>query len=287
MSIINVGIVGNGFVGKATSLFASDFVKIRVYDIDPKKCVPKETTLNDIRDCDLVFVCVPTPMKTNGQCHLGIVESVVLDLQKGNCQVPICLRSTVPPGTCERLNVHHMPEFLTERRWEYDFRQSDKWVIGENKNLENCKRFRETITNIIGHASRDGIVKGHEIWWGTTKETELTKYTRNAFLATKVAFFNEIYQLSEALGTRYDWVREMTTIDPRIGTGHSRVPGFDGKCGFSGTCLPKDLNALINVIKDKEMTPYVTQAVWNRNVEVDRCDRDWEENEGRSVISEK
>lgn len=295
---LNIGIIGNGFVGKATSLFANTFVKAITYDIDPDKCAPHGTTLHDIISCDLVFVCVPTPMTADGKCYLGVVESVIDALRRGVNGVavdnasgasrvpPIVLRSTVPPGTCRRLGVHHMPEFLTEQRWEYDFRHTDKWIIGVNESNPDHEIFTSRIGSIIRHASRDKIIAGHEIWWASTCETELTKYARNAFLATKVAFFNEIYEYAETLeNVRYEWVREMTTVDSRIGPGHSRVPGSDGLRGFSGTCLPKDLCALITDMKEHQITPYVTQAVWDRNTQVDRPNRDWELNKGRSVTT--
>jgi len=212
------------------------------------------------------------------------VESVVHDIQAINAQVPIVVRSTVPPGTCERLGVHHMPEFLTEARWDYDFRQTDKWVIGVNKTNPNHEIFRERIAKLLHIATRDKQIKGNETWWATTTETELTKYARNAFLATKLSFFNEIEEFSRKLGTNYQTVRDMTTIDSRIGAGHSFVPASDGKRGFSGTCLPKDLKSLQSEMESHGMTSYIVKAVWERNVNVDRPTRDWEKNIGRSFV---
>jgi UDPglucose 6-dehydrogenase len=286
MNIINIGIIGNGFVGKATALFASVCVKVLIYDIDPDKCCPPGTTLKQICDkCDLIFICVPTPVKTNGECYLNIVESVVKSIRKEHkTRASIVLRSTVPPGTCKRLKVHHMPEFLRELTWAQDFRETTQWVIGSFK---PDPIFTKRITNLLQGAVRDKNVKSNEIYWGTSTETELVKYTRNAFLATKLSFFNEIEEYARKIHVNYDWLRELITVDPRIGGGHTRVPGSDGLRGFGGTCFPKDLTTLETEMKKVGMKPIITKAVLERNNTIDRPLKDWENKVGRSIIHEK
>ena len=205
MASLTIGIIGNGFVGRATSLFAGPFVKVLVYDIDPEKCVPLGTSLSVIAySCDLIFVCVPTPIEmTSNKCHLGFVESAIESLRQNRPFGSIVLRSTVPPGTCYNLGVHHFPEFLRERTWNIDFQETSKWVIGEckNKTLVNqndVNLFNSRMVQLLKHATRDKQIGGSDIYWATTDESELVKYSRNAFLATKLSFFNEIESFARA-----------------------------------------------------------------------------------------
>ena len=85
---INIGIVGGGYVGNATKLFgckdSNDVqdVVVRVYDTDPEKCVPKDISIIDLEEYDIIFVCVPTPLNEDGSCHLDIVKSVINDLSQ-------------------------------------------------------------------------------------------------------------------------------------------------------------------------------------------------------------
>jgi UDPglucose 6-dehydrogenase len=75
-------------------------------------------------------------------------------------------------------------------------------------------------------------------------EASLVKYSINSFLATKVAFFNQLYDLCKVSGADYNLVRQIIAHDSRIGNSHT-VVGFDGDRGFGGACFPKDTNALL------------------------------------------
>lgn len=284
-----IGIVGNGFVGKATSLFAGDFVKVLTYDINPDLCIPNGTTLKDLtNECDIIFVCVPTPItQETGQCYLGMVESAIDSIKQLEYKGSIVLRSTVPPGTCYKLGVHHMPEFLRERTWQLDFRETKQWIIGvcQNTSLVNqndIQIFGARIVKLLGHAVRDHQITGNEIYWATTDETELAKYTRNAFLATKLSFFNEIESFASASNIDYSIVRELVGIDDRIGMGHTQVPGADKQRGFGGTCFPKDIAALQTEMTKVNVQSPIIDAVIKRNNEIDRPDKKWEV--GRTVV---
>ena len=82
----------------------------------------------------------------------------------------------------------------------------------------------------------------------------------------------------------YDVVREFGGVDPRIGKSHTMVPGPDGKRGFGGTCFPKDTSALKHEMEQLGMKSYVLDSIIKRNLEVDRNEKDWEDNKGRSVV---
>lgn len=284
---IVVGVVGGGFVGKATSGFQNSKTDVIVFDLQKELCIPSDTSISDIYKCDVVFIAVPTPMSADGSCYTKIVESVVLDLQKNHVK-HIVVRSTVPVGTCKHLGVHFMPEFLTEKNWKHDFYTCPTWVIGTD---EEDHSFANIINHIFKYAVEDGVIVSDNIMWKTTMEAELIKYTRNCFLATKVGFFNEIYCFCEKLGIVYNNVRDGVVVDPRIGPSHTNVPNeefFNGrlawKKGFSGTCFIKDSNALICQYKNADVPSPILNSVWHRNITIDRSDRDWEHDKGRAVI---
>ena len=111
---MKIGFIGNGYVGSATSLLFMGDNDIIIYDKDPSKRKPSETHLNDISKCDLIFVCVPTPMYLDGSCNTDVVESVIHALKGYAPMENMVVRSTVPVGFCDGFGVNFMPEFLTE-----------------------------------------------------------------------------------------------------------------------------------------------------------------------------
>ena len=283
-----IGIVGNGFVGRATALLGcrDDYADyednvVLMYDKDPDRRIPKNLELEDLSRCDIVFVAVPTPMKSDGTCHTDIVESVVRDL-RGVGVKDIFIRSTVPVGFSRRLEVNFMPEFLTENNWEEDFKTNKKWVFGlhDTRNKEIKKKLRK----IFLTAKHNNKINHMDITYCRTEEAELCKYSRNCFLATKVAFFNEIEEFCRKKGIEYNHVQEIIGCDPRIGMSHTDVPGPDGKRGFGGTCFPKDLSSLYQQMLEVSMESYIVEGAMARNNQVDRPEADWNKNVGRAVI---
>jgi len=279
MTRYKIGVVGGGFVGKATSGFKSTSDSLVVYDRLPDLCIPLGTTESDVYGCDLVFVCVPTPMSENGSCFLGDVNSVVHNLQKHGVK-HIVLRSTVPVGTCAQLGCHFMPEFLTERRASRDFRETQEWVLGCEGS--SASEVVEMVSQVLKSCQEESRVVSSRLAVMTTGEAEAVKYFRNCFLATKVGFCNELAQYCEAKGVDYGRVAKVAAGDPRIGLSHTDVPGPDGKRGFGGTCLPKDLSSLIVQFGD-EPCP-ILRAVKKRNDTVDRPQKDWMNDRGRAVV---
>tara|TARA_B110000008_G_scaffold32575_1_gene28995 strand:+ start:697 stop:1515 length:819 start_codon:yes stop_codon:yes gene_type:complete len=268
-----LGLIGNGFVGGAARQLACEKTEVYVYDIDADKCVPKGTTIDDVALCDIVFVAVPTPATKDGSCFLGIVESVVDELKKSNPECSIVIRSTCPPGTAERLGCMFMPEFLTESNANEDFCANPLWILGGESS--------EVLQRVLTNAKESGCIASDELLQMPSKEAELVKYVRNCFLATKVSFFNEVCSFCEKNGLDYESVRIGATRDKRIGSGHSRVPGPDGRRGFGGICFPKDVAAWCDFANAEYS---IVRAAHERNRNVDRSDRDWEKDKGRAVV---
>lgn len=303
-----VGIIGRGFVGKATGLL---FSKSRVicYDKDETLCVPMGLTISEmVKQCNFIFICVPTPMEhETGKCSLSIIESVKKELDDSmkiineNVVKPhIFLRSTVPPTTCDKLGLNFMPEFLTEANWETDTINAKYLYFGIN-NIINNENEIDTIkeklkwlitmgTSIIPSSNQtintESSLNMRECVFGSTKGMELFKMFANSYLAMKVGFCNEIFQYTNKIGGThiYDELCNLVKNDVRIGNTHMKVPGPDGKYGFGGTCFPKDIHSLFYEMNNLGLETPITSAVIKRNEEIDRPEKDWEKSIGRAVI---
>jgi len=272
MTHYKVGIIGNGFVGESQTFAFSPTSDIRVYDIDPLKSTH---TLSETLDSDFIFICVPTPMKSDGSQDLSYIESVFKNAISGPIYI---IKSTVLPGTTKKLvekfpklDIIFSPEFLTERTAKLDMLTQARVIFGGKKSLCNSVKilFEQRFMN------------RHYIITDSTT-AEMVKYMNITFFATKVSIINEFKRLSDALGTNWEDVIYGFAADGRVGDSHLHVPGPDGKLGYGGTCFPKDVNALIT-LGDKLGTPMNTiKAGWVTNLEV-RPEQDWNKLKGRAV----
>ena len=284
---MKIGIIGNGFVGKATKQLKCKDINIISYDINPDLCEPKNIKLEDLLDSEIIFISVPTPMKKNGECYLQIVEQVISQLRNINYKNFIVLRSTVPVGTCDNLGIYFMPEFLTEKNYINDFINNKDWIFGLiDKNKEKDEKFKVIIQKLFNIAKKNNRIKYNNIHFLTNKESEMIKMFKNCFLSTKVSFCNEIYQFCQIKGINYENVRKIACNDDRILHSHTYVPGHDGKKGFGGTCFPKDTNSLRHEMNKSGMKPYILNSIIERNEKIDRPEKDWNENVGRAVIND-
>lgn len=277
---MKISILGNGFVGRATNQFSND---IYVFDINNELCVPSGLKLEHTYDSDIIFVCLPTPMNKDGSVHLDIVENMVKKLKNHvseNCS--IIVRSTVPPGTCDDLDVFFMPEFLTEKNYLNDFINNKFWILGKPQSATNIQI--KNITNLIKNAKINHQINYDAINILNNKEAEMLKYFKNNFLAVKVSFCNEIHNFCREKNIDYDKVISHVCLDDRITNSHTNVPGHDGKYGFGGTCFPKDCHGLLAEFNKINLKSYVLQSAITRNETVDRKEQDWKNDKGRAVV---
>jgi UDPglucose 6-dehydrogenase len=281
--MINIGVIGNGFVGKATKLLECENINILAYDKSSEQCEPLGTTLSDLLVCSIIFISVPTPMNNDGSCFLGIIHSVLSDLNDLNYNGSIVLRSTVPPGTSDNLNCYFMPEFLTEKNFEYDFINNKDWVFGLLKN-NNVENFKKDIRELFDIGFSHGKIKYNTIHFVSNSEAEMIKMFKNCFLATKVSFCNEMNSYCEKNGICYENVRKIAANDDRILHNHTRVPGHDGHRGYGGTCFPKDTNSMVHEMNRTDTSCHILKSVVERNETIDRPNKDWFLNTGRAVI---
>lgn len=285
MDKLNVGVVGLGYVGTAIQYaHRALHEEVLTYDIDESKHPNCETLLELVNKADLIYVCVPTPMKVNGECDIGIVEQVVSDIAQSNTRKIIVIKSTVVPGTTERLQIHYpihdiffCPEFLTEANFMDDYLNQDVMLLGISRNSQ-----RTLAESVLKEQLAVSRVKYSSIVDATT--AEFYKYVANIFLATKVSFANEMETVAGEIGVNWNDIIDIVGNDERLGRSHWKVPGPDGHRGFGGTCFPKDINGLIAYAQSLGIQTPLLKAVWKRNVLVDRPERDWEQLKGRAVI---
>lgn len=268
---MKIGIVGYGFVGKALNLLKCDQIEVMVYDIVSELCQPKNIELKDLVTCDFIFLCLPTPQDVDGSSYTKYVETTINKLHALDYK-NIIIRSTVPISFCNKYGVIHMPEFLTERNWEKDFINNSHWVFGVDK---CCLESVGQLKVLIQTAHKHGRIKSDACHFITTKESEFLKFVLNSYLASKVGFFNEMYEIAQAYGINYDNVVEMVKLDERVGDTHLTIPGPDGKFGYGGTCFPKDTNALYRMMCENSVKSYYLQSGIDRNENYDRKCREW------------
>ena len=282
---MKIGIVGQGYVGTAVRTVFSKHYDVETYDIDVDKrtCSSMDEL---VEKSNVIFVCVPTPMRKDGSCDTSIVRGVVNDINDAaltrQCSDRIvAIKSTIPPGTtndlnkeCDYITVIFNPEFLTEANFIEDFKNQKRIIIGGQRPAST--ELRQIYSLVFPEAK---IVKTG------SKTAEMVKYFTNTFLATKVSFANEMKILCDKLNIDYDKVVEYSTYDERLGKSHWAVPGPDGKYGFGGSCFPKDINALLDVCRQLGVPATTLFGAWQTNEKV-RPERDWELLKGRAVVDE-
>jgi len=272
-----IGIIGNGFVGNSIAFGFSPTHEIRIHDKDPKRNL---NTLQEVLECDFIFVAVPTPMNINGSINLDIVEQALEEISNQNkTDNIIILKSTMIPGTMRilkdkypYLNLVFNPEFLTERTAKLDFLTQARIVLGGDpgKTYKVKRLFEERFMHCY-------VIETD------TTTAEMIKYMNNVFFASKVSIMNEFKQICDATGADWDIALKGFAADGRIGDSHLNVPGPDGKFGFGGSCFPKDINAFISLADKMGIDVPTIKGAWQTNLNV-RPECDWEELEGRAVV---
>ena len=269
-----VGIIGYGFVGESQAFAFAPVSDVKIFDIDKTKATH---TLDEVLQQDFIFVCLPTPMKQNGEQDLSYIENFFSGIGLHNTNAIFILKSTVLPNTTKELsttypfNIVFSPEFLTEKNAKLDMLTQSRIILGGYIDL--TLKVQSLFEARFGNK--------HYILTDSTS-AEVIKYMCNNFLSVKVSFVNEYYDLVQKLGADWNKVIEGFVSDPRIGNSHTQTPGHDGKRGFGGTCFPKDINAIIQFSKGANVEMNTLSAAWKTNLRI-RPEQDWNELEGRAV----
>ncbi len=253
---MKIGLVGFGVVGHALAQLFGGEPQLAIYD-KFRHGYNTAAHQNAINQRDLVFVAVPTPQASDGSADISQVEEVVSWVE-----APLCIKSTVPPGTTDMLahkfgkTVCFSPEYVGETPWHpMKSVQSHGFVIvgGPRAAAQHVLR-----------AYQERLGPEPRFWLTQAKTAEMAKYMENCFLATKVAFANQFYDLATALGIDFHELRELWLQDARIGRTHTVVTADRG---FGGRCLPKDLAAMVALARRLGGAPLL-EAVQDYNREL-------------------
>lgn len=257
-----VGIVGYGYVGKAMSKLFENHYPVTPYDPDQISW----SRPNNINECDVTFVCVPTPVHPEtGGCDTRIVEEVVDWIESPL----IVIKSTVEPGTTDRLKektgkrIVFSPEYCGESsywtpyKFHTDVKETPFFIFGgDKKDTSECVSLFLPVT---------GPTKTYR--QTTAREAEMAKYIENCFYATKVTFCYDMATLCEKAGLDWNEIRELWLLDPRLNPMHTAVFPENNK-PYSGKCFPKDMKALYNYGVSQGYEPQVLKAIIQANEDI-------------------
>ena len=296
---MKIGIIGLGFVGLSfTSVLASKGFDVVGIDVDKEKCRKissgvspfferdLEKTLKNglkkkleiksdfslVRNCDLIFVTVGTPQNRTGAIDLSIIKKAMVTLgkniQKSKKQHTILVKSTVVPGTMKDVLLPILennskkkagrdfglisnPEFLQESTAIKDTEFPHAVVLGGYK-TKYMKKVKNFFTKL--HPNVPIIITNHQT-------AEMIKYANNSFLATKISFINQLSNICQKIpGANVDDIAKTIGLDPRIGGLF-----LNAGPGYGGSCLPKDMKALIKFAKITGVKPTLLNAVEDVN----------------------
>jgi UDPglucose 6-dehydrogenase len=291
---MNIAVIGTGYVGLVTgTCFAESGNDVICVDIDEAKInmlkagrVPfYEPGLDElvkrnfaegrlrfttsireaVENSLIIFIAVGTPPGEHGSADLSHVLDVASAIGEAmTSRKVIVVKSTVPVGTCDRVRevlksrvrgiefeVVSNPEFLKEGKAIDDFMKPDRVVVGTDN---------EIVAELIRQLYAPMVRTGNPILVMDVRSSEMTKYVSNGLLATKISFMNEMAALAERMGASIDAIREAVGLDRRIGSFFL----FAG-LGFGGSCLPKDVKALIQSGDAAGFSPGILKAVERQN----------------------
>lgn len=219
----SIGFIGQGWIGRH---YADDFenrgYKVVRYGLEE----PHVKNGNSIKECDIVFIAVPTPTKPDG-FDGSILREVLKLVGDGKTAV---IKSTVLPGTTRSIQkdnqgiyVLHSPEFLTESTAAYDAANPVRNIIGIPKDAQDYQARAREVLDVLPEAQYEKVC--------TAEEAELIKYGGNCWFYFKVIFVNMLYDLADELGADWDTVKEAMAADPRIGSSHLNPVHKSGEAG--------------------------------------------------------
>ena len=286
---MNITVIGTGYVGLVTgACFSKKGNQVYCVDIDEEKIEGLKrgvipifepdleriviesqksgdliftTNLKEaVDDSNIIFIAVGTPMNDDGSANLDHVLEAARNIGRTiSHESLVVVKSTVPVGTSHEIqriineiseievDIASNPEFLREGRAVEDFMNPDRIVIG----AENDKVF-ETLKELY-----QPFTSNHEQFiLMDVESSELTKYVANALLATRISFMNEIANICEVTGTNIQDIQRGIGSDMRIGHDY-----LNAGCGYGGSCLPKDVNALINMANSNGYDPAILTQV--------------------------
>lgn len=257
-----IGFIGQGWIGKnyADNFEARGYRVVR-YALED----PYELNVNGIKDCDIVFVAVPTPTTPQGFDDSILRQTIKL---VGHKKIAV-IKSTLLPGATESIQqanpniyVLHSPEFLTESTAAYDAANPTRNIIGIPIENQEYRDKAKEVMSVLSFAPYQLIC--------SAREAELTKYGGNNWFYFKVVFMNMLYDLAKKHGVRWETIRDAMAADPRIGRSHLDPVHKSGR-GAGGNCFIKDFAAFSLMYQDMvgdELGRQVLDSIKEKNIDL-------------------
>ena len=266
---LKIGFVGQGFIGKS---YADDMERRGYATVRYALEEPYQKNKEKIKECEIVFIAVPTPTTPKGFDY-SIVEAALKLVGKGKTAV---IKSTILPGTTARLQkkfpniyVMHSPEFLVLKQAAEDAARPLRNIVGLPTINKKTLARGAAVMKVLPRAPFEMICGA--------KEAEMVKYAGNFFLYLKVLYANLMYETATAIGADYEKVAKAIAADPRIGGSHLQVlhdsghKGAKKGRGAGGVCFIKDVQALAEFYADKVGDKYGEQlfaAATEKNIDL-------------------
>jgi UDPglucose 6-dehydrogenase len=169
----------------------------------------------------------------------GSIDTSILDgvLEQVADHKMVVVKSTVTPDIISKYDVIYNPEFLTESSSKEQFVSAKFHILGGPSHRTAW---------LEGFYKKYSLCDHADFYHMTAEEASFVKYSINSFLAMKVTFFNQLFDVVTSTPANFNVVIKAIAADDRIGSSHTKVPGFDGKQGYGGACFPKDTSAFVN-----------------------------------------
>ena len=236
---LKIVIFGYGYVGSTIADYMMSNCSHHITVVDPK--FNDNDPLEAVQDADGVIVCVPTPPGPRGSCDDRIVQEI---LALCDYRTKVLVKSSVTPDLIQNydVNVVYSPEFLRQSNAKADFRDQPFMIMGHHKNNpEDADWWINVFSSCFENLQ---FIKT------SRRNASMVKYIHNSWLATKVAFFHEIYSKLPP-EVDYDEVTDILGMFPNIGASHMKAPNEEGLLGYGGACFPKDVEAILKIIDHK------------------------------------
>lgn len=241
--IVGYGVVGHNLCQEITKLSPD------IYD----KYKTEYNTKKDIK-YDFCFICVDTPYKENDVCDISQIENA---LQENEAEIYI-IKSTILPNTTEKLKQKYnkriifSPEYYggTQHCNNFEFNFT---ILGGDK--KDCIEVQQLLQNVYDARHTFRIVD--------SRTAELAKYMENSYLATKVSFCNQFFDIAEKLEINYEELRELFILDPRVNPSHTFI--YREHPYYKSHCLDKDVPAITEYMKTQECDVSLLQNIINYN----------------------
>ena len=296
MSKESINIIGYGYVGGAMGhLCEKNNIEFNVCDTQKKEGV--FNYFNNIvdlvkfsennNDINFYIIAVPTNSDSEGNCDISIVKSVLESLKNNvTKETYVIIKSTIVPGTSKELSEKYTnfdiifcPEFLTQKNYLNDIYNAKFVLLGISDHFDiplptvsidgkvddkvdgkvtKYQKILNVMKQFYKHNTQiDILIRSYE-------ECELFKYTLNTYFGVKITFFNEIYDLCEKMNVDYQKLKELFSLDSRIGKYGITVPGDHGR-GYHGVCIPKEVRGMIKLQDKLELSSELMECVDKRN----------------------